>query len=277
MALPDSAATIQFDNGRRAHLVKAPLDADPKELVDLLGLTRPGAILVLSGGAGLFDEALAPRLQQLCSRGLARAAAEAEALIIDGGTQSGAMQLMGQGVADRGYATPQLGVAPADLVTYPGGPELADPDNGVRLDANHSHFVLVDSDRWGGETDAFIALAQAWAGVPVVTLLANGGAIAKDEILRSVRLGWPVLVLEGSGRLADELVQLHQESPGSIEDPVVAEIVAEGDLHFFAAEGGPDELREKMRALYQGDGQTLPGPGRPLPCTTPMPCASKPI
>lgn len=39
---------------------------------------------------------------QLFSRGIARAAVDAEALIMDGGTQAGVMAIMGQGVADRG-------------------------------------------------------------------------------------------------------------------------------------------------------------------------------
>jgi hypothetical protein len=39
----------------------------------------------------------------------------------------------------------------------------------------------------------------------VVTMLINGGQIAENEALRGVRNGWPLLVVEGSGRFADEL------------------------------------------------------------------------
>jgi hypothetical protein len=78
----------------------------------------------------------------LFSRGIARAAADAEALIIDGGTQAGAMQIMGQSIVHRGRKSSLLGVAPAGKVTYPGGPAVPGNDS-APLNPDRSHFVLV--------------------------------------------------------------------------------------------------------------------------------------
>jgi hypothetical protein len=225
---------ILFPNGNQALLVTPPTDTNPTDIVNALGLKPPKAIIMLSGGAGKLEDELKPRLTQLFSRGIARVATNTEALIIDGGTQSGVMEIMGQGVADRGRQISLLGVAPADLVTYPADGTAR---TGTPLDPNHSHFVLVDSDKWGDETETMYDLAATLAqDVPVVTVLVNGGSISRQEVLRSVRAGWPVVVLAGSGRLADEIATLWQEKPDFIPDPVVAEIIADGDIHLFPME-----------------------------------------
>ena len=225
---------VLFPNGNQALLVTPPTDTNPADMVNALGLKPPKAVIVLSGGAGHLEDELKPRLTQLFSRGIARVATNTEALIIDGGTQSGVMAIMGRGVADRGRQISLLGVAPAGLVTYPAdGTARA----GTPLDPNHSHFVLVDSDEWGGETETMYDLAATLAqDVPVVTVLVNGGSISRQEVLRSVRAGWPVVVLAGSGRLADEIARLWQEKPDFIPDPVLAEIIADGDIHLFPME-----------------------------------------
>ncbi len=74
----------------------------------------------MSGGSADLEAALKPHLFQLFSRGIARVAVDSGALIIDGGTQAGVMEIIGQGVAERGRKSPLLGIAPAGKVTYPG-------------------------------------------------------------------------------------------------------------------------------------------------------------
>jgi hypothetical protein len=75
--------------------------------------------------------------------------------------------------------------------------------------------------------------------------LVNGGAIAKDELLQSVRRNWPVIVIEGSGRLADQVAAL-KEKPSQIEDPVLAEIVEEGDLRIFPITGALEDFERML-------------------------------
>jgi hypothetical protein len=234
---------IVFPNNNVAKLVAASRGALMASLIESLGISPPKNLILLIGGADKLDEKLTSRLTQLFSRGIARAAADAEAVIIDGGTQAGVMQIMGQSIADRGRKRSLLGVAAAGKVTYPGGPSVASNDS-APLDPNHSHFVLVDGKEWGSETETLFELAAAF-NVPVLAILVNGGAIAKDELLQSVRRNWPVIVIEGSGRLADEVAALKKQ-PSQIEDPALAEIIEEGDLRIFPITGALEDFERML-------------------------------
>jgi hypothetical protein len=66
--------------------------------------------------------------------------------------------------------------------------------------------VLVDGNEWGSETKR--CSAYGCVQCSVLAILVNGGAIAKEELLQSVRRSWPVIVIEGSGRLADDVAAL---------------------------------------------------------------------
>ena len=234
---------IVFPNNNGAKLVSVSRGTPMAGLIEPLGISPPKNLILLIGGADKLDEKLTSRLTQLLSRGIARAAADAEALIIDGGTQAGVMQIMGLSIADRGRKSSLLGVAPAGKVTYPEGPSVPSNDS-APLDPNHSHFVLVDGKEWGSETETLFELAAAFK-VPVLAILVNGGDIARDELLQSVRRNWPVIVIQGSGRLADEVAAL-KEQPSPIEDPVLAEIVEEGDLRIFPITGALEDFERML-------------------------------
>jgi len=146
------------------------------------------------------------------------------------------MALMGEAVSEGGRQVTLLGVAPAGKVTYPGDKaEAADSPGRTALDPNHTHFVLVESGDWGGETEAMFDIADSLAGpqTPVVAVLVNGGSHTYPEVLRVVRRGWPLVVLSETGRLADELANYITSPPESIDDPALAEILADGDLTLF--------------------------------------------
>ena len=241
---------IIFPNGNRAILVTPPKGTSAVEILRVLDIPRPQALILVFGGASGLDETLTPLLLQLCSRGIARLAADMEALIMDGGTQSGVMAVIGQGVAERGRHSLLLGVAPAGKVTYPGGLPVTAGDDRVPLDPNHSHFVLVESREWGDETTTLYSLAQSLAeGISAVTILVNGGPIAKEEVLESVRHNWPIVVIEGTGRLADEIARLTRTKGAPIEDPVVAEIIAHGDIRLFPLKDPVDNLERLLSQL----------------------------
>ena len=196
--------TITFDNGNHAVVVIARRDTDAQTILKSLGIGQPRALIMVFGGAKGLDDSRNARLGELFTSAVAPAAAEAGALVIDGGTQSGVMAMMGEALARDGRESHLLGIAPAGKVMYPGGPKDANIGDGAPLEPNHSHFVLVESDKWGDETGTMFKLAEALK-VAVVTMLINGGQIAENEALRGVRNGWPLLVVEGSGRFADEL------------------------------------------------------------------------
>jgi hypothetical protein len=279
-----SAQEVLFANGNRAHIVAPPAGADAAAILQALGIQPPTPLIIISGGAGGLDAAMAAdagflgrsirffrrgnaridlksRLTQLFSRGIARAAADVNAVILDGGTRSGVMQLMGQGVADRDRGSTLVGVSPAGRVTYPGGPQEGSIQDDAPLDPNHSHFVLVDSDQWGGETETMFSLAAALVGAApaaksaAVTVLVNGNpeGIAKAEVLHSVRRGWPVVVVEGSGGLADEVAKLKKQRSPVIQDPGLAEIVADGKLRLFGRGDSVDALSKLITRQFVRD------------------------
>jgi hypothetical protein len=190
---------IAFDNGNRAVVVTASRDTDAQSILKALDLL----IMVFGGANGLNDSRKA-RLAELFSDAIAPAAAELGALIIDRGTQSGVVTIMGEAVAQDGRRCQLLGIALAGKVTYPGSLGAAGIAGGTPLEPNHSHFVLVEGNVWGGETGTMLELARAFE-VPIVAILVNGGTIAAHEALQSVRNRWQLIVLEGSGRFADEL------------------------------------------------------------------------
>ena len=196
--------TITFGNGNRAVVVTAPGDASAKAILEALGITSPRAVILLFGGAAGLDESRKAHLETLFAEGVKPVAVEFGALIIDGGTQSGVMAMMGEAVARSPETCQLLGIAPEGKIAHPEISGASAVSDGTPLEPNHSHFVLVESNEWGGETGKMLELARAF-NAPTVAVLVNGGTIAADEALQSVRNGWQLLVLEGSGRFADEL------------------------------------------------------------------------
>jgi hypothetical protein len=81
-----------------AVVVFPPPDSRAEEIVAALDLKPYEAVILIIGGAGNVAETVKPRLADLFGRGIARAADNANALIIDGGTQAGVMAMIGQGV-----------------------------------------------------------------------------------------------------------------------------------------------------------------------------------
>lgn len=221
--------SINFENNRAATAVFPPASAKAEDIIAALGLADHKAVLLVIGGADSIDAKLKPRLTQLFGRGIARAAANIGAVIIDGGTKAGVMEMMGQGVADRGFNSSLVGVAPRGLVAYPGSTGTGQ----VPLDSNHTHFVLVDGDAWGSETSTIFQLvAQLRKKVPAVALLAGGGDTTRNEVLQAVRQSLSLIVVEGSGGLADELAAAWKARPDLPDDPLMAEVIADGRLEF---------------------------------------------
>ncbi len=227
-------------------MIAPPPEADMAEVQSALGLDIPKAVLLIVRGSTEFEGDVESRLMQLLSRGIARAAADIEGVIIDGGRHTGVMAMMGQGVADRGHKSLLIGVAPASKVTYPDRPVK----DGKSLDHNHSHFVLTDGEEWGDEIETMCELAATLAqDNPVATILVNGDDLAKKQILQSVRQDWPIIVIRGSGNLADEITDLRQQRPTFIPDPDLAEIMSDGNLHFFPLDVSIGDFERQLRQL----------------------------
>jgi hypothetical protein len=231
---------IRFSNNNRAVFVKASLEQATADLLKTLEIKKPATVLLVIGGADDLDAALNDQIEYLLEHGLVLAAADTNALIIDGGTKAGVMELMGKVIALRGRVAPLLGIAPEGKVTYPGGPTAGSIAGGAELDPNHSHFILVQGAEWSGGTDLMFKLvAELAKEARVVVVLMNGGDQTRDEVKRAAKLGWPVVVIQGSGRLADE---------------IAAELTFanEGNFQVFSLEGKPGELRQSLIKHTEG-------------------------
>jgi hypothetical protein len=239
--------TITFENGNRAVAITAARDTSAKEILNALEIASPRAVILLFGGAAGLDDSRKAHLATLFADGVTPVAAELGALIIDGGTQSGVMAIMGEAVARSPGTFQLLGIAPKGKISHPEIADASAVSDGAALEPHHSHFVLVESAEWGGETGKMLELGRAF-NAPIVAILVNGGAIAADETLQSVRNGWPLLVVEGSGRFADELSGAVRDgqSPKSTE---VSEIARSGRATLFHLDDPAEKLRDELRRM----------------------------
>jgi hypothetical protein len=242
--------TITFENGNRAVVITAQRDANAQAILKALDVAQPPALIMVFGGAKGLDDSRKARLAELFIDAIGPVAAELGALVIDGGTQSGVMAMMGEAVAQDGRRFQLLGIAPKGKITHPEITGETAVSDGAPLEPNHSHFVLVESAEWGGETGKMLELARAF-NAPTVAILVNGGAIAADEALQSVRNGWQLLVIDGSGRFADEVSAAVRD--GQVAKSVeVTEIARSGRVALFHVDHPAEELRNQLQLMLCG-------------------------
>ncbi len=188
--------------GRFPKMVETAPDVDGEELLAALDVPPPRATLVLNGSAGILAPGDADHLAAVFGAdGLAGAVAGERLTAVTGGTDAGIFSILGRSLV--AHSAPVIGVAPRSLVSWPGGPPAA---GRVALEPHHSHFVLVEGDAWGDETATLLSLSRALSrSAPSVAVICGGGPVTRNEVLGHVRDRRPLVVLGGSGRLADEL------------------------------------------------------------------------
>lgn len=220
------------------------------EIIGALDLPPYRTVLMVVGSAGNLNPELRPVLGPLFDA-VSQVAHEAGAILLDGGTQAGVMALLGEAVARQGNRSALLGVTPAALVSYPGG-----PGGDTSLEPHHSHFVLTEGSEWGDETVTLFALTSCLAAPPTgllhaAVLLVGGGSIAHNEMVQAARHRLPVLVISATGGLADELTTVWPNRQIQPEEPRLAEILADGRLQFFPLNGAPVALAQALRHLLR--------------------------
>jgi hypothetical protein len=187
----------------------------PKERSDLLQaateLRLEGSypVIVLIGGD--IDEKQADVTQQAI-QAIADIAENIHAIIICGGTDMGIMAEIGQIRQHNHYKFPLVGVAPEELVAWPGGPRntkfLWWGKSRWQLEPHYSHFILVPGNQFGDESPWIVDAATILSkSRKAVTILINGGEVSRKDIELSLRKERSVIVLSRTGRLADELAR----------------------------------------------------------------------
>jgi SLOG in TRPM, prokaryote len=185
-----------------------------------VGIGRP-VVVCVGGAAGMAPEDLTAMARLLTGR-IVSALDGWGAAVVDGGTDTGVMQVMGRVRQATGASFPLIGVAALGTVVVPGG--RSEPD-AAELEPHHTHVVLVPGDAWGDESPWLSCVATLIAGGrPSLTLVVNGGEITYDDISRSLEDLRPVIVLAGTGRVADSIAAA--AAGGDAVDPRAAQVAA---------------------------------------------------
>lgn len=203
---------ITFPNGRTAEATRANSPLELSDALRELGLRAPHPTVVLIGGAGGIGEADFSRLRPLFVDVLAPLVEAHGAFVVDGGTDVGVMRLMGQARTETRSTFPLVGVAVEVKVVFPGAaPSSRDASP---LDPHHTHFVLVPGSDWGDESPWLASVARELAReASSITVLVNGGETAREDVSQSLRAGRPLVVVAGTGRLADEIAADRKRAP----------------------------------------------------------------
>jgi hypothetical protein len=181
--------------------------SDLAQAISELKLEDNYPVIVLIGGG--IDELQAEVTQQAIQT-ISRIAEDIHALVICGGTDMGVMAGIGQTRAKNHYKFPLVGITIEDQVTWPAGPRSTKflwwGKQRWQLEPHYSHFILVPGSEFGDESPWIVDAATLLSkGRRSVTILINGGEISRKDIELSLEHGRPVIALNHTGRLADEL------------------------------------------------------------------------
>lgn len=238
----DKPNAITFPNRNIAQVAWSGPKRTVSDLLGQLELSDSRPVLLVVGGAESMDPSILTRLLVQLEKGAIQAVAATGAVILDGGTDSGIMAAVGQASADSDMSIVLAGVAPAGKVTFEGDAR-GDAAGNTALEPNHTHFLLANSAEWGGETSLlFGALDEMARDQPAAVLVAGGGAVALNEVEAAAGRRLPVVVIAGSGGLADILVKRHAPATVPGIDPTRVKGISES-TEVIAIELGADPAR----------------------------------
>lgn len=244
--------TIDFGEGRIAPAIRVEKGSDAQEIVTHFGLVSPRPTIFISGGAGMMSDEDIERTRAIIVDGVATFADKYHITIVDGGTESGVMKMIGDARLHHDFKFPLIGVSPDGLISYPG---YQNPNEQANLENGHSHFVLVEGENWGDESQMIVNLTRAIAaGQPMIGLLINGGKIAEQDVYIATAKATaheriPILVLEGSGRTADNISTAFRT--GETQSAIIRAIVTGGDIRLTSIAEGAEAMFQKLEEHFQ--------------------------
>ena len=195
----DHAALGVFPD-RREDLSQAIFDLNLKDHVP---------VIVLIGG---YIPPQHAKATQIAIESIAAFAEKKHTLVICGGTEVGIMGCIGQARLAHGYRFPLLGITVEKLASWPTGPQprrlLWWREERWPLSRGYSHFILVPGDTFGEDSPWLVETANYLScDNKSVTVLANGGGVARKDVALSLESNRPVIVLADTGRLADAMAE----------------------------------------------------------------------
>src|SRR6476661_7938359 len=135
-----------------ARMVRVARVDDLPGALGQLEVPRPRAVLVVIGSAQRLVGRDLQAAQQLFETAVVPLCEELGVDVVDGGTDAGVMQAMGQARAAAGARFALVGVVAGGTVTAtaePGGDTTAGADDTAQFEPNHTHFVIVPGSDWG--------------------------------------------------------------------------------------------------------------------------------
>ncbi|RMH68238.1 MAG: hypothetical protein D6675_16705 [Gemmatimonadetes bacterium] len=240
-------------NNHPATIIQTSQDEPPHRIVQKLDIPSPRAVLVLNGGTAKLDENLQEHLRRLLQEGVAKYVAEHGVVVVTGATDAGIFSIFGEGLHRYNVQTPCIGVAVKALVTWKGRLPRWLPhqwlDNGREpLEPHHTHFVLVDGKNWGDETEMMYRLVQELSqNCPSLAIFAGGGTITLGEMELNVSQQRQMILIEGSGRTTDSVVEEH--SGISTVNPRFTNIAKKGRISIFSLQDNPEKLEQMIHHL----------------------------
>lgn len=233
---------IAISNGQTASAIRVESPEYLASAMDSLGFHAPRPILVILGGAAKMDEDDFNRLKSFF-KVLTLLVEELGASVVDGGTDFGVMQMIGQARAEISATFSLIGVTPEGLVAVPGE---TPPQEAAPLEPNHTHFVLIPGTNWGDESPWLASVATVLAkGARSVAVLVNGGEISLIDVSQSIKANRRVLVVAGSGRLADTL---NAALMGETTDEEAMNLAASGLVQSIDYKGNLDSSAQVIKS-----------------------------
>jgi hypothetical protein len=188
---------IPLKRGVNARAARTTEDTEIQPALTALEIPFPNRAIVLVGGAGgvgFWDKFPMSKAIRI----IARLAEETRSVLVDGGTQAGIMAEVGKQRKRNHFSFPLVGVVCESLLRKEESKSILDP--------NHTHFFLVPGEDWGDESAWISKIATAIAGhEKSITVLVNGGNIAKTDVEYSLLENRPTAIMRGTGRMADEI------------------------------------------------------------------------
>jgi hypothetical protein len=219
------------------------IDVSATDTVDSVAAqikSQPRPLIILLGD---YDASLDPTVKSLCSRAIVPAAVGSGAVIIDNGANSGCSAAVGQAARDEDHGPELFGIAPHSV------------DD---LETNHTVIVRLPVE-WSDPMKALVQIASEVArddtagDRPALVVLFGGRNSEKEALVRCARREWPVLVVQGSGGIADEILNAMEPAadgkpPAPAADPDLREIIETADIYKFPISGNVDDLNRILLA-----------------------------
>ncbi len=253
----DSAFRYTFPNGQTAYILDVPKTFTYTESLNALGLTVPSPSMVVIGGASNMSLESKKLVSQVFTQVLAPIADAYGITVFDGGTEAGVIQMMGAARHATGGNFKLVGVAPKTKINLPGytfQSNIGDQDDHLTpLEKHHTHFALIPGSSWGSESPWLAELATISASHhPSITILINGGNVSLSDLILNLSAGRHTIIIAGSGRLADEIVNTINGSNPSDKETIheLAKSYHPHQLSSFALCNSLDILKNQLRSHF---------------------------